>query len=170
MDFWFAHEAIVKGQAPGWTWRKFCEDAGVDHKTPLNWFQKYNLPYTITRHKLTGEISPVVRKLEASPEVEEISRNITSGRLSDRDIHSISAAIGKAVTSGAAKSFVAALAEIAGHTVLQVRGERHLEQLVDLAHLPAPVGPHVFEGHLHAGSAVVAKPIGDPIPAQHGLA
>jgi len=43
-EFWIAHEQIVNKKVKGWTWERFCNEAGYGRNTPLNWFEKYNLP------------------------------------------------------------------------------------------------------------------------------
>ena len=45
-EFWIAHEQIVTKKIKGWTWDRFCKEAGYNRQTPLLWFQKYELPYT----------------------------------------------------------------------------------------------------------------------------
>jgi hypothetical protein len=45
-EFWIAHELIVTKKRPGWTWGRFCEEAGYSDKTPIRWFERYGLPWT----------------------------------------------------------------------------------------------------------------------------
>lgn len=75
-EFWIAHEVIVKGKAKGWTWEKFCEEAGYARSTPLRWFERYELPYTkITPGKVVAKATskPVIQtKPETKARIEEI--------------------------------------------------------------------------------------------------
>ena len=47
-DVFQAHELIVRSPVPGWSWRRYCREIGVAHVTPLRWFKKFGLKYTIT--------------------------------------------------------------------------------------------------------------------------
>ena len=58
-DIWQAHELLVRTIVPGWSWGRYCKEIGINRKTPLNWFQKYGLKYTISRRPLTEENSSV---------------------------------------------------------------------------------------------------------------
>jgi hypothetical protein len=83
-------------EMPGWTWGRFCEEAGYDQETPIEWFKKYKLPWTqiagsdIAENEVGKPTSPKILKKQTKPDahftVAEISREIASGEVSDNDL------------------------------------------------------------------------------------
>jgi hypothetical protein len=56
-----------------WTWRRFCEETGYSHDTPLVWFKKYSLPITLA-HRPSSAGKPAEPKpapKETKPEVKK---------------------------------------------------------------------------------------------------
>jgi len=51
VEFWVAHEMIVKGLAKEWTWEKFCKATGYDPYTPYRWFERYRMTITKVTHR-----------------------------------------------------------------------------------------------------------------------
>jgi hypothetical protein len=51
LEFWIAHEMIVLKKVQGWTWGRFCKEAGYHQSTPYGWFEKYRLKITKMTHK-----------------------------------------------------------------------------------------------------------------------
>ena len=55
---WKAHEVIVRNHPAGWSWRRWCKEAGIAHTTPIRWFQKAGISYTITHRPTSGAFAP----------------------------------------------------------------------------------------------------------------
>lgn len=110
-EFWIAHEMIVTKRVKGWTWEKFCDEAGYSHATPLRWFQKYELPYTaITAHKSANAIIPKSPIKQTKPEtkarIEEIIEAIKTEDIHDQDLKKVVDAVAKKVEKGESKVLV----------------------------------------------------------------
>lgn len=93
-EFWIAHEVIVKKKVKGWTWGKFCEKAGYHRETPLDWFKKYNLPFTQIAGTKAGKPSlPKPSKTQTKPEtkarIEKVVEAIKTETVTDDDLKAI---------------------------------------------------------------------------------
>jgi hypothetical protein len=102
LEFLYAHEYLVNKKIPGKTWGGFCKEVGVDPKTPLNWFEKYRLPFTkIAGRNKEISTSPKHLKKHTKPAIKnalgEIAKEIEDGNVSDDDIRKVSKSIGKAI-------------------------------------------------------------------------
>lgn len=118
MEFWIAHEMIVNKKVQGWTWGRFCEEAGYSDRTPINWFLKYGMSYTRSdRAAVARQIKP--KKLGLNPDpaeepeekptsnpppapkpelketLKEINKAIESGEISAKDLEGTRKAINK---------------------------------------------------------------------------
>ncbi len=107
LDFWIAHEKIVKKEVIGWTWGKFCKEAGYAYQTPYNWFEKYQLP--ITKSDMAAESRKVKKftldkplKKQTKPEVKKqldnVSQAIEKGEVSNEDSKQVAKSLGKAIS------------------------------------------------------------------------
>jgi hypothetical protein len=106
VEFWIAHEKLIKKEIEGWTWGRFCKETGYNENTPYRWFEKYNMPIT----KLTGR--PSSKKLEVDNplrihtkpndkiKLNEIKEKIKENSFSDDDLKTVSDTIAEKVTSG----------------------------------------------------------------------
>ena len=157
-DVWKAHEIIVRYPAPGWTWRRYCSEIGVGNKTPLRWFQKFGLDYTITHRPLSvsndteaplkpAEIVdepqepevlapiPTIRPAEHKVTEVEIEEALQSKRFVPEAIRRIkqtaSNALPKKIVIGAEKSKEADPADAEGKTEEQKQEEARKEDLED---------------------------------------
>lgn len=68
--FQFARLYGPFAQGQGWTWERFCKEAGYGHQTPYRWFEKYGLP--ITKASKGGNVklqSPKPLRSHTKPEV-----------------------------------------------------------------------------------------------------
>ena len=84
LEFLYAHEHLVLKKVPGKTWGGFCGEVGVSEQTVMNWFKKYDLPYSQTRlnmPKKSGIGNPLKKhtKPEVKIQLEEISEEIEKG-------------------------------------------------------------------------------------------
>ena len=103
LEFWIAHEMIVLKKVEGWTWERFCKEAGYAHTTPYNWFEKYGLK--ITKISKGGIIVNTIKdnplKKLTNPEVkfklEEIAQKIKAGEVTDNDTKIIGDALADAI-------------------------------------------------------------------------
>jgi hypothetical protein len=106
-EFWIAHEQIVKKKAKGWTWERFCEEAGYARKTPLEWFKKYSLPYVDKGKTLPKKIEVTndtskQTKPETKAKLEEIAEAIKIETINDDDLRLVGTALAEAIKKGAA--------------------------------------------------------------------
>jgi hypothetical protein len=128
IEFWIAHECLVKKKVKGWTWGRFCKETGYDEGTPHRWFEKYGMPIT----KLTGR--PTSAKAEApkgakkhtkpddKKRLEIAAEIIREGRASDDDIQkTVSGALATAIKEGT--SAPRAGAEVATAVKQSLRGK-----------------------------------------------
>jgi hypothetical protein len=115
LEFWIAHEMIVTKRAPGWTWGRFCEEAGYHRATPYRWFEKYGLPITIIPPALPSVAKATTdkplkkhTKHELKKQLAEIGQAIKEGKVSDDDIQKVSRDIGEAMKTQVASPRVTA--------------------------------------------------------------
>lgn len=103
LEFWIAHEMIVLKKIEGWTWGRFCKEAGYHPTTPYNWFEKYGLTYTRSDHPraLGKSNGPNPLKKQTKPEVkiqlEEVAQKLKAGEVTDNDAKIIGDAIADAI-------------------------------------------------------------------------
>ena len=73
IEFWIAHEKILTKQAEGWTWERFCDEAGYNRHTPIKWFEKYGMQITRVTHREEGAKvpTPIPPKKHTNPEVKK---------------------------------------------------------------------------------------------------
>ena len=104
LDFWIAHEKIVRKEVTGWTWGKFCEDAGYAYQTPYIWFEKYQLRITKIggRKPIKKLIEDKPLKKQTKPEVKKqldnVSQAIEKGEVSNEDSKQVAKSLGKAIS------------------------------------------------------------------------
>jgi hypothetical protein len=81
----------------GWTWGRFCEEAGYHSFTPIRWFEKYSLPITLSptnqaqaekkaANAAKAKPLPEGTKPEVKKHVEPIVEAILSGDVSSNDV------------------------------------------------------------------------------------
>jgi hypothetical protein len=102
LEFLYAHEYLVNKKVPGKTWGGFCKEVGISENTAINWFKKYDLPYSQTRLKKTKNLvmdNPLKKHTKPAIKnaLDEISKEIEDGNVSDDDIREVSKSIGKAI-------------------------------------------------------------------------
>ncbi len=108
-EFWIAHEMIVNRKIKDWTWERFCDESGYSRRTPLNWFEKYELPITRITHKVvqnfsTHKIQEEKTRMETKILTYEVVNSIDY--ISDDDLKTIGDAIAGKISSGKAEARV----------------------------------------------------------------
>ncbi len=110
VEFWIAHEKIVNKEIKGWTWTRFCREAGYSHVTPYNWFNKYGISYTQIskggRRLIKNFISDNPLKKQTKPEtkfkLEETAKIIKEEPVSDDDLKKVGDALASKIKKGEA--------------------------------------------------------------------
>ena len=109
VEFWIAHEKLVKKEIKDWTWGRYCQETGYAHNTPYRWFEKYNMPITKSfsavgnrsLKNISEDNSPKTQtKPETKIQLNKIKEKIKEDQVSDDDLKEISDTIAEKVTSG----------------------------------------------------------------------
>lgn len=106
VEFWIAHEKLVKKEIEGWTWGRFCKETGYHNSTPYRWFEKYNMPITKITHKTelenTSSSNPLRTHTKPDDKIKlnEIKEKIKENSFSDDDLKAVSDTIAEKVASG----------------------------------------------------------------------
>ena len=109
MDFWIAHEKIVKGEIEGWTWGEFCRQAGYHYQTPYKWFDKYQLAWTksdpaAASREVEKKTLDRPLKKQTKPEVKiqltQAVQAIKKEQISDDDLKQIGDALADKIKGG----------------------------------------------------------------------
>jgi hypothetical protein len=103
LEFWIAHEMIVLKKVAGWTWGRFCKEAGYAHTTPYDWFKKYGLAITKTSKGglIVNPIEDNQVKKHTNPDtkiqLEEVAQKLEAGEVTDNDAKALGDALAGAI-------------------------------------------------------------------------